>query len=108
LTPAEVLERLLELADEAGLAVRLARGGGLGDIEPALASGVCRVRGELRVVLSASEPAEARIAVLAGALRAHRAEWLESRYLAPALREWLAEAPRGDRETVVDPRSGRL
>jgi hypothetical protein len=96
-SPEEVLERLLELAREAGLAVRLARVGGFGEGEPALASGVCRVRGELRVVLSGSDPPELRAAVLAGALRAHRGDWLESRYLAPALRQWLGGGP-GDAE----------
>lgn len=99
MSPAEVLERLLELAREADLAVRFARGAGLGEGESGLASAVCRVRGELWVVLSASDPPEARIATLAGALRAHRGDWLESRYLPPALRECLMEVPpRGARD----------
>jgi hypothetical protein len=74
-----------------------------------VASGVCRVRGELWVVLSGSDPPEARAAVLAGALRAQRGDWLESRYLAPALREWLGGGPGEgppEPDPPCDPRSG--
>ena len=87
---AELLEQLIALAGEAGLEVRAARGG-----EPGLplSSGVCRVRGELWVVVVPSDPLEDRIAVVADALRTHAAEFLETRFLPPALRARLDPDP---------------
>lgn len=86
MTPAEVLDALAALAEETGLRVRVApaQGG-----ETAVASGVCRVRGELWVVLAAADPLEERVAVLARALRAHAGPALDARWLPPALREHL-------------------
>ena len=84
---AEVLAALVELAEQAGLRVRAARGAS--DAGPLAASGVCRVRGETWVVLIGDDPLADRIAVLSGALREHAAEWLEGRWLPPALRERL-------------------
>lgn len=82
----EILDRLVELAREAGIDVRvLARGAG----DPAPESAVCRVRGELWVVLSEGDLPEQRIAVLARALRDHAGPVLEGRYLPPALRTLL-------------------
>ncbi len=108
MSPEEVLERLLELAHETGLPVRFVSGAPRGEGEPRAASAVCRVRSELWVVLSGSDPAPARIGVLAAALRAHRGQELESRYLPPLLREWLAggapEPPSGGREPTIPPR----
>jgi len=82
----ELLDQLIALAREAGLEVRAAQGG-----EPGLplTSGVCRVRGELWLVVVPSDPLEDRIEVVADALRTHAAAFLESRYLPPALRERL-------------------
>jgi len=85
----ELLQELITLADEAGLTVRPIRGGAGGEGEPSATSAVCRIRGETWIVLSGTDSAEARIAVLALALREHARDWLESRYLAPALRERL-------------------
>lgn len=89
---AELLDQLVGLAREAGLEVRAAEGA-----EPGvpLTSGVCRVRGELWVVVVPSDPLEDRIEIVADALRTHAALFLESRYLSPALRERL-EPPRED------------
>lgn len=89
MTPETLLRELVELADAAGLRVRptLASGGGEG--EPRASSGVCSVRGELWVVLCASDPVADQIAVLSRALREHRREFLQDRYLPPALRERL-------------------
>jgi hypothetical protein len=87
-----LLEALLELAEETALPVqRLGRQPIFEGLSPS-SSGVCRVRGELRVLLSDSDPVSARVAVLARALRRHRGEALESRFLAPALRECLDAA----------------
>ena len=44
---------------------------------------------KVSVGLFAQEPVEARIGVLVGALREHCAEFLESRYLSPAVRDRL-------------------
>ena len=92
-----MLELLTGLAEEAGIAVRVARAG---DSELPPRSGLCRVRGRLLLVVSAAEPVEARIEAVADALRMHGAEWLEGRFLPPAIRERLdrpAAVPRGSR-----------
>jgi hypothetical protein len=92
-----MLELLTGLAEEAGIGVRIARAG---DSELPPRSGVCRVRGRLLLVVSAAEPVEARIEAVADALRVHGAEWLEGRFLPPAIRERLdrpAPVPRGSR-----------
>lgn len=86
--PDEMLAALVALAGEAGLRVRPARAGGEGPLE----SGLCRVRGELWLVLSASDPLAHRIDVVARALRSHAAPFLESRWLPPALRTRLDAA----------------
>jgi hypothetical protein len=84
--PAEILDRLVDLAQEAGIDVRvLSRSGP--DVSPE--SAVCRVRGQVWVVLAEADLAEQRIAVLARALREHAGALLEDRYLPPALRALL-------------------
>ena len=82
---AEILRCLVELAEQAGLEVRSARG----DEDPPPRSGLCRVRDRVWLVLVRSEPIEDRIDVVAAALRAHAGELLESRFLPPAVRELL-------------------
>jgi hypothetical protein len=91
-----MLDLLTGLAEEAGIAVRVARGG---ESELPPRSGVCRVRGRWLLVVSAAEPVEARIDAVAAALRAHGGEWLEGRFLPPAVRERLDRTPlpRGSR-----------
>jgi hypothetical protein len=88
--PREVLDRLVGLAEEAGIAVRVARAG---ESELPPRSGLCRVRGRLLLVVSAAEPVEARIEAVAAALREHGGAGLEERFLPPAVRERL-ERPR--------------
>jgi len=83
---AEVLLQLVELAEAAGLRVRPIRGTSGAEGEPAAGSGLCRVRGELWIVLASHDSMEERIAVVAGALRREASEWLQGRYLPPALR----------------------
>jgi len=87
----EILEVLLELARDAGLVVRIGSGtsGGGGGDETPLASGVCRVRDEIWVVLSVNEPAVGQIQVLASALRKYAGTLLEERFLPPAVRAWV-------------------
>ena len=88
--PAEVLAFLVELAREGGLQVRMASPG---PGEPPLRSGACRLRDGILVILAASDSLEDRIDALARALRQHRPEALEGRYLPPAVRERLEPGP---------------
>lgn len=87
----QLLDLLAELAAEAGFRVQvLPASDGGGDLAPR--SGYCRVRGEVRVVLAAREPLEDRIEAVAAALRAHGGDFLEARFLAPAVRERIGSA----------------
>jgi hypothetical protein len=86
---AEILERLLELANEAGFKVRIAGRGAIGAEDLPLSSGTCRVKGTLWIVLSGQEPTGVQIDVIARALREHAEGILEARHLPPALRERL-------------------
>jgi hypothetical protein len=85
----ELLAELLSLASAAGIVVRPLPAA-VSDAETPAASGVCRVRGALWVLLSRSDPVEAQIAVLARALREHAGASLEERWLPPAVRALLA------------------
>jgi hypothetical protein len=89
----DILEVLLELAAEAGMRVKVAGREARGAEAMPLASGVCRVRGELWVVLASSEPVSAQIRTLGAALRAHAAPLLEARHLPPAVRAALEGSP---------------
>lgn len=86
--PEQELRSLVELADLAGLTIRpIPAGKGSEDV--ALQSGICRVKGDVWVVLAGGDPLEDQISVLAEALRTHRAEFLEGQFLPPQLRERL-------------------
>ncbi len=89
---AELRDTLVSLAREAGLEVRTldSERGREGDV--ALASGTCRVRGAVWVVVSSSDPLEAQLETLADALRTHASAFLEGRYLAPAVRERVSRS----------------
>ena len=84
----DLLEALLGLAKEAGLEVRLTSQ--VRDNEMPPMSGTCRVRDAVWVVLSASDPLELQLGVLANALRTHARALIESRYLPPAVRNRLS------------------
>jgi hypothetical protein len=81
-TPREQLEALLALAREVDLEVRRAAEGDV-------TSAVCRLRGQVFVLLAGGDPPERQLAVLARALREHRADACEARYLPPAVRAAL-------------------
>lgn len=83
MTPEALLEALGDLARELDLEVRR---GATGETAT---SGVCRLRGRVWVVLSANDPPERRIAVLAAALREHAGAACDARYLPPAVRAAL-------------------
>ena len=86
----ELLEVLFELARNAGFRIRPA--GRLGPDDPPLSSGVCRLRGELYIVLAASESLPMQIETLAAALREHANPLLEDQHLPPAVRALLDPA----------------
>jgi hypothetical protein len=86
--PVELLDQLADLARAAGLEVREIRGAA-GEGEASADSGICRVKGKVWVLLAASDSLDERIDVLARALATHAREFLESRYLPPAVRERL-------------------
>ncbi len=85
----EVLEALLELADEVGLSVRVLRGRQSSDEEFAPTSSCCRVKGKVWVMLSPNDPVELHVRVLGEALKNEAATELESRFLPPAIRCWI-------------------
>jgi hypothetical protein len=85
-TPEGLLTELIDLADAAGLRVRSIGSGSRADSEPPATSGVCVLRGETWVMLSAAEPVEAQIDVIAAALRENCGSFLEEHYLSPAVR----------------------
>jgi hypothetical protein len=85
---AALLSALLELAAEVGLAVRRIPASQQDDLSPA-GSGSCLLHGRPLVLLSAADPAERQLEVLAGALREFAGEALEMRFLPPAIRACL-------------------
>lgn len=89
MTEAELHRALLELAGAVGFEVRRASGRAGEDRDLPIASGVCRVRGRVWVVLASTDSLAERSSVLVTALQAHAREQLETRYLAPALRDRL-------------------
>ena len=85
---AAILDRLIELAQEAGLRVRVIPASAAREGERLLESGLCRIGGQWWLVLSAGEPIDARIESSVRALRQHvGSAWLDDRYLPPAVRE---------------------
>lgn len=89
MTPEQIHAALADLAREAGFEVRRASGRPSADVDLPIASGVCRVRDTVWVVLAATDSLAERTAVLVTALQEHASEWLASRYLPPAIRERL-------------------
>lgn len=83
MTTAELFDALLELAREVDLEVRRV------PAADAQTSAVCRLRDRFWVLLSAGDPLDQRVAVLAGALRDHKREACDARFLSPAVRAAL-------------------
>ncbi len=82
-------DQLVELARAAGFELRQLSYPGSKDSELPATSGCCRLRGEVWVVLVATDSLEERTDVLARALKSHASGFLEDRYLQPAVRERL-------------------
>lgn len=89
MSPEQIHEELLALARSAGFDLRTSSGKLGRDSDLPVASGVCRVRGSIWVILSAAESLEERSDVLVEALTAHAGSLLEDRYLPPAVRARL-------------------
>lgn len=92
--PAALLDQLVELARAAGFEVREIGSTAAGEGEAAPASGSCRLRGRIWVLLARGDSDDQRIDAVARALTTHAGDFLETRYLAPAVRARLG----GDRE----------
>ena len=85
--PAELMQALMDLATRAELEVRVVGRAEAGESPPA--SAVCKVRGKLWVVLSANDPTDVQLEVLARAVRENAAEIVGASYLPPAVRALL-------------------
>ena len=84
--PPALLDLMAELAEQAGLRVRVMPRGGAVEGESLPGTGVCRVRDQIWVVLSPHDPIEERIDAVAAALRDHAGPYLEGRFVPPAVR----------------------
>ena len=89
MTDPELLQALVDLAHATELEVRTLEPTRTAQLDLGVASSACRVRGEVWIVLSATDPFGVRIDVLADALKTHRTNWLEQHWLPPAVRERL-------------------
>jgi len=94
MTPAEVLNCLLDLAREVGLEVRRMPVRAGAETETPTRSGVCRVRGRWLVLLAPGDSLEDRIDALVQGLRSAGANLWEGRWIPPAVRDRL-EGPGG-------------
>jgi len=85
----DLLEALLELAHVTELEVRvLSAAASAADFSPT-ESAACRVGDRIWVVLSPEDPVEHQAEVLARALARYRSEFLEARFVAPAVRDFI-------------------
>ena len=87
----DLLEALLELAERAQLEIRvLSRRSASSEFAPT-ESAACRVGDRVWVVLVPDEPAESQAEILARALGRYRAGFLESRFVAPGVRDFIEQ-----------------
>jgi hypothetical protein len=85
----DLLEALLELSHGAELEVRiLSAAASAADFSPT-ESAACRVGDRIWVVLAPDDPVDHQAEVLAAALARFRAEYLEARFVAPAVRDFI-------------------
>ncbi|MCP3985845.1 MAG: hypothetical protein GY723_15795 [bacterium] len=90
--PGEILDVLVEVAQEAGVTVRVLSRAAAREGEPLPESNVCRIRGEPWLILASGESIEDRISAAALAVRTFAARQAERRFLPPAVRERLDRA----------------
>jgi hypothetical protein len=93
--PEALNDALRALVEEAGFRIRRASARGA-DAEVPLASGVCRVRDEIWVILADGDSLIERNETLLEALRLHAGPFLEGRFLPPSIREQLDPESRED------------
>jgi hypothetical protein len=87
--PEVLLEALLELADRAKLEVRvLSAASAAAEFSPT-GSAACRVGDRIWVVLAPDDPPMNQAEVLAGALSRYRADFLETSFVAPGVRDFV-------------------
>jgi len=87
--PGSLLEALLELADRTQLEVRvLSPTSASAEFSPT-GSAACRIGDRIWVVLAPDDPPLHQAEVLAGALGRYRAEFLETNFVAPGVRDFL-------------------
>lgn len=88
--PRDLLESLLELAERAGLEVRVLSSSGAPNHEfRPQGSSACRVGERVWVVLAPDDPPLHQARVLGQALVQYRAETLEEIFLAPGVRDFI-------------------
>ena len=85
----DLLEALLELAHAAELEVRVLSAAALAADYSPTGSAACRVGDRIWVVLSPEDPVAYQTEVLAAALSRFRSEFLEDRFVAPAVRDFI-------------------
>ena len=83
---ADLARVMAETARTAGLSVRHVRGRPVED-DAVPTSGVCRLQGEVLIVLCAADPPSVHVDVLTKALRDHARDFVESHFVPPAIRE---------------------
>lgn len=91
------LEALLELAHEADLEVRVLSASAAAAENAPTGSAACRVGARIWVVLAPNDPPEHQSRVLADTLARHRAAFLEGRFVAPALRDFIDRVDPSER-----------
>ena len=85
----DLLESLLELADGAQLEVRVLTAAAASVEFSPTESAACRLGTRIWVVLSPNDPIDHQTEVLAGALSRFRADYLEGRFVPPAVRDFI-------------------
>lgn len=87
-----LLEALLELSDRAELEVRILSSASSALEFSPTESAACRVGERIWVVLAPDDPAFRQAEVLAGALARYRSSFLETSFVAPAVRTFIEGA----------------
>jgi len=93
--PEALNDALRALVEEAGFRIRRASAH-RADPEVPLASGVCRVRDEIWVILADGDSLKERNETLLEALRLHGGAFLAGRFVPPSIRAQLDPESRGD------------
>jgi len=85
----ERLEALLELAHDAELEVRILSASAAAAENAPTQSAAARVGTRIWVVLAPNDPPKHQARILADALAQHRSEFLDGRFVPPALRDFI-------------------